>query len=52
MKIKENKIIRAPEDELLECYLRKGYDDVMPFAEYKRRCVEAGTEIVRKDEGE
>ena len=46
MTIKNGKIAKATENELFEYYLKRGFDDLMPFTDYKRRCVELGTEIV------
>jgi hypothetical protein len=49
MKIKNGKIAEATEAELFKCYLSRGYDDIMPFTEYKRQCVKYGTKIVDED---
>lgn len=46
MTIKDGKIKRATEDELFGVYLMRGFDDIMPFVEYKTRCKDLGTEIV------
>ena len=46
MTIKNGKIAKATEGELFEVYLIRGFDDIMSFPDYKRRCVELGTEIV------
>lgn len=46
MTIKNGKIAKATEDELFSVYLKRGFDDVMSFTDYKQRCVELGTEIV------
>lgn len=46
MTIKNGKIAKATEDELFSVYLKRGFDDVMSFPDYKQRCVELGTEIV------
>ena len=45
MKIKRNKIIEATEAELMEHYLKEGYDDIYSFREYLRLMVEAGVKI-------
>lgn len=49
MKIKNDKIAEATEDELFGVYLSRGFDDIMSFPDYKNRCVELGTRIVEKD---
>ena len=46
MKIKRNKIIEATEAELMEHYLKEGYDDIYSFSEYLRLMVEAGVKIL------
>lgn len=46
MKIKRNKIIEATEAELMEHYLKKGYDYIYSFREYLRLMVDSGVEIV------
>lgn len=49
MKIKNGKIAEATEAELLGFYLSRGFDDIMPFTEYKRQCVKYGTKIVDEE---
>lgn len=49
MVIKEGKISKATEDELFAHYLKRGFDDIMSFEEYKNRCIELGVEIVGKE---
>jgi hypothetical protein len=49
MTIKNGKIAKATESELFGVYLKRGLDDIMSFPDYKRRCVELGTEIVEED---
>lgn len=46
MKIVNNKIVEATENELFDVYLRKGYDDIMDFHEFVRQCKRAGTIVV------
>ena len=52
MTIKNGKIAKATEDELFGHYLKLGWDNIMSFTDYKRRCVELGTEIVEEDGAE
>lgn len=49
MKIKSNKIIEATEAELMEHYLKEGYDDIYSFREYLRLMVEAGVKILEEE---
>lgn len=50
MKIVDNKIVEATENELFDVYLRKGYDDIMSFREFVYRCKMAGTVIIDEKE--
>lgn len=49
MRIKSNKIIEATEAELMEHYLKEGYDDIYSFREYLRLMVEAGVKILEEE---
>ena len=51
MKIVDGKIAEATRDEMFDYYLTRGFDDVMSFAEFLRRCKENGTKITAKKEG-
>ena len=46
MKVKNGKIVQATEEELFGYYLKQGFDDIMSFTDYKKRCVELGTELI------
>lgn len=48
MKVKDGKIVQATEDELFAYYLKRGFDDLMSFDDYKKRCIELGTEVIEK----
>ena len=48
MTVKDGKIVKATEAELFEVYLKREYDDIMSFTDYKRRCAELGTEIIEE----
>jgi hypothetical protein len=48
MTIMDGKIAMATESELYSMYLRKGFDDLFPFDEYKRRCIANGTKIIEE----
>lgn len=50
MTIENNKITKATENELYAYWLSRGFDDIMSFTDYLRRCKAAGTEIVKTDE--
>lgn len=52
MKIKNGKIVQATEEELFAHYLKSGFDDIMPFTDYKDRCAALGTKIVGDNDGE
>ena len=49
MKVENGKIAEATESELFEHYLKSGYDDIMSFTDYKRRCVELGTKFIDEE---
>lgn len=51
MKIENNKIVEATEEELYTVYLDRGYDDIMPFTLYLHSCRVNGTKII-EEEGE
>ena len=48
MKVKNGKITEATEDELFEVYLKRGFDDIMSFYDYKAQCMRLGTKIVEE----
>lgn len=50
MIVKNGKIAEATEAELFEHYLKAGFDDIMSFTDYKRRCAELGTKITEEGE--
>jgi len=50
MKVVNNKIVEATENELFDVYLRKGYDEAMDFKEFARRCERAGTVVVEEND--
>ena len=50
MKTERNKIIEATEAELMEHYLKEGYDDIYSFREYLRLMVEAGVKILEEED--
>lgn len=49
MKIKNNKIVEATEQELFDRYLKMEYDDAMTFKDYKRRMKSSGVKITKND---
>lgn len=49
MKIKNGKIVEATESELFGHYLKVGFDDVMSFIDFKRKCEIAGTKILDEE---
>ena len=51
MTVKNGKIVKATEDELFKYYLKRGFDDIMSFTEYRNRCIELGTQIIDEKEG-
>lgn len=46
MKVKNNKIVEATESELFDYYIKRGFDDLMPFDTYIESCKRNGTKIV------
>ena len=46
MTVECGKIIRCTDNELFKFYLDSGFDDIMDYNEYKRRCIEHGTEVI------
>ena len=50
MKIKNGKIAEATESELFDYYLSRGFDDIMSFTDYMKRCESHGTVITEKEE--
>lgn len=50
MEVKNKVIIKATEAELFEYYLSRGWDAIMDFNDYKRRCKEKGTIITDEKE--
>ena len=48
MKIVNNKIVEATEEELFEIYLDRGYDDIMSFTDFLSQCKFYGT-VVKED---
>lgn len=46
MNVEGGKIKEATENELFSLYLKRGFDDIMSFGDYKKRCQDLGTEIV------
>ena len=50
MTVKDGKIVRATENELFSEYLRRGFDDLLSFNEYKERMVASGVVVVEKTE--
>ena len=46
MKIENNEIVEATEEELFELYLSRGMDVVMDFNEYKQQMNKAGCVVV------
>lgn len=46
MKIENNKIIEATEDELFSLYLKREMDYIMDFNEYKRQMKKVGCVII------
>ena len=50
MTVKDGKITQATENELFSEYLRRGFDDLLSFNEYKERMVASGVVVVEKTE--
>ena len=46
MEIKNGKISKATEEELFEFYLSRGWDEIMSFTDYVRRCEMNGTIVL------
>lgn len=46
MIIENGKIVIATEDELFGNYLKAGWDDIMSFPDYKRKCIALGTKVI------
>lgn len=49
MKIENNKIVEATENELFDYYLRVGWDDVMSFPDYSEHMKDKGV-IIRGEQ--
>jgi len=45
LKVEKGKIVEASEAELFVFYLSRGWDDIMSFTEFLRRCRAAGTTV-------
>ena len=45
MTVKDGKIVRATENELFDEYLRRGFDDLFSFNEYKSKMIARGVVI-------
>lgn len=52
MTIENGYITQATVSELFSYYLRRDYDDVIPFDEYMRRMEESGVIITDKEDTE
>lgn len=52
MKIRDNKIVEATEDELFSVYLENGLDEFLSFPIYMERCKEFGTKIIEDSDEE
>lgn len=50
MKVENGKITECTEVELFEYYLTRGWDDIMPFTEYKEKCEKNGTKVIPEEE--
>lgn len=46
MKVENDKIVEATEDELFDYYLTRGWDDVMSFPDYLEKMKSAGVRVV------
>lgn len=46
MKIENNKIVEATENELFEYYLNREYDDIMTFSDFLWSMRKAGVRII------
>lgn len=40
------KIVKCTDSELFQFYLDSGWYEIMDYNEYKRRCIEHGTEVI------
>lgn len=49
MKIENNKIIEATENELFSLYLKSNWSDFIDFYEYMRRMEKTGVKITDKE---
>lgn len=49
MKIENDKIVEATEDELYTYWLRT-WSDFMPYTEYRTGCISSGIKIKEKDD--
>lgn len=49
MKVENNKIVEATEDELFDVYLERGLDDIMSFTAYKEAIKRNGCVIISKE---
>ena len=45
MKIVNNKIVEATENELFDVYLKRGFDEIMSFPDYVEACKSRGTKV-------
>lgn len=52
MKIENNKIVEATENELFDNWLKSGLDDIIPFDTYLWKCEKNGTKIIKDEETE
>ena len=50
MVVKQSKIVSCTNSELFKFYLDSGWDEVMDYNEYKRRCKDNGTTIIDDEE--
>lgn len=48
MIVRDARIVEATEPELFKVYLELGFDDLMSFHEYMKRCRELGTKITEE----
>ena len=48
MKVENNKIVEATEEELFEYYLQHNYDDIMTFSDFMYSIRKAGVKIADK----
>ena len=46
MKIENNKIIEISEIELYSLWLKRGYDDIMSFTDYKEQFKRVGCKVI------